>query len=89
MHRIIKRGFKTAVNHCQRLKITPICSHTMNKVNITGDGFQPDAPLTIQSSLFCPEERFDFLSYARVFCLFYADKELYNFCEKKKNFNKP
>ena len=67
MHRIIKRGFKTAANHYQRLKISPTCSHTASKVDITGDGFQPDAPLTIQSSLTCPEERFNFHSYAHVF----------------------
>ena len=60
MHRIIKRGFATAANQYQQLKISPACSHTSTKVDITGNGFQPDAPLTIQNKLICPEERFGF-----------------------------
>ena len=71
MYRILKRGLKTAINHYQRLIINPASSHTSREVDIIGDGFLPDAPITIHSSLVCPEEYFDFQSYAHI----YADKD--------------
>ena len=68
---LIKRGLRTAANQHQRLIVNPASSHTSSKVHIIGDGFQPNTPITIQSSLVCPDEGFDFQSYAHI----YADKD--------------
>ncbi|XP_066916203.1 acyl-coenzyme A thioesterase 2, mitochondrial-like [Clytia hemisphaerica] len=49
------------------LKVSPSLSHTTEKVSITGNGFKPDSPITIQSTLICLEEGFDFQSYAHIY----------------------
>ena len=48
------------------ISLSPASSHTSRKVDITGKGFEPNSPLTIQGSLICLEEGHDFQSYAHI-----------------------
>ncbi|XP_066914314.1 acyl-coenzyme A thioesterase 1-like [Clytia hemisphaerica] len=67
MNRIIKRCFSTSFTKSNKIIASPATSHTSEKIGITGNGFKPDSPITIQSTLICPEERFDFQSYAHIY----------------------
>ena len=68
MQKILRRGIRTAVDHYQKqLFVNPASSHTSSKVDIIGNGFKPDSPVTIQGTLICPEEGLDFQSYAHVY----------------------
>ena len=62
------RGLQTSINQNQQtLAVNPTLSHTNSQVEITGKGFQPGGPVTIEGSLICPDEDFNFQSYAHVY----------------------
>ncbi|XP_066914223.1 acyl-coenzyme A thioesterase 1-like [Clytia hemisphaerica] len=67
MHRIIKRFLSTTMSRFATIDLSPTVSHVSKKIDITGNGFDPDSPITIQSTLICSEEGFDFQSYAHTY----------------------
>ena len=65
---ITRRCIRTDIRHYQKkLIVSPASSHTSSNVEIIGNGFEPESPVTIQGTLICPDEGLDFQSYAHVY----------------------